>query len=349
MRRELVRPSGRVGSRLVAPLPLTAAGDASMALRLYPSEPDVGDDLALFLCRHGCFAEVAKDGTVIVELPHVLHQEQARMNRSLHPSLAGSSRRRVRSTSSTRIPAIHLEFLPGPTSRPRRQRLSPRERRRNGRQLRLTVGGAARPDSTVRADPVGNGGAVISKERRHFLLRQLQTCSLVAVTPRTASDQGVWQRPQGHSIDRWTRPSRYRPGSGFQLEQPSDAGAEERKEKAALAAALSSDGWIGHDLRNADLHLTAKSGVSIRTPIAEVGTVAAVEEVATVGAEKTVVVAAAPDAVVAPVAADEISVAVPEEAVTASATTNGVLLPRRRRRCSPRRRPRSCRCRRRHR
>ena len=55
-----------------------------MALRLCPSEPDVGDDLALFLCRHGCFAEVTKDGTVIVELPHVLHQEQARMELGLY-------------------------------------------------------------------------------------------------------------------------------------------------------------------------------------------------------------------------------------------------------------------------
>ena len=55
-----------------------------MALRLWPNEPEVGDDLALFLCRHGCFAEVAKDGTVIAELPHVLHQEQARMELGLY-------------------------------------------------------------------------------------------------------------------------------------------------------------------------------------------------------------------------------------------------------------------------
>ena len=55
-----------------------------MALRLCPRDPDVGDDLALFLCRHGCFAEVAKDGIVVVELPHVLHQEQARMELGLY-------------------------------------------------------------------------------------------------------------------------------------------------------------------------------------------------------------------------------------------------------------------------
>jgi hypothetical protein len=55
-----------------------------MVLRLWPSEPEVGDDLALFLCRHGCFAEVAKDGTVTVELPHLLHQEQARMELGLY-------------------------------------------------------------------------------------------------------------------------------------------------------------------------------------------------------------------------------------------------------------------------
>ena len=77
---------------------------------------------------------------------------------------------------------------------------------------------------TVRTDPVSSGGAVISEERRHFLLRQPQTSSLVAVTPRAASDQGVGQRPQGHSIDRWTRPTRYDLARALP-EQPSNDGA----------------------------------------------------------------------------------------------------------------------------
>ena len=83
MRRELVRSSRRVGAASVAP-PHYSRRRCFMALHLCPSEPDVGDDLALFLCRHGCSAEVAKDGTVIVELPHVLHEEQARMELGLY-------------------------------------------------------------------------------------------------------------------------------------------------------------------------------------------------------------------------------------------------------------------------
>jgi hypothetical protein len=55
-----------------------------MTIRLRPSEPGDGDDLAFFLSRHECSAEVAEDGTVFVELPHVLHQEQARMELGLY-------------------------------------------------------------------------------------------------------------------------------------------------------------------------------------------------------------------------------------------------------------------------
>jgi hypothetical protein len=57
-------------------------GDASM-IRLRPSEPGIADDLASFLSRHDCRAEVAEDGTVMVELPHVLHRAQARMELEL--------------------------------------------------------------------------------------------------------------------------------------------------------------------------------------------------------------------------------------------------------------------------
>lgn len=63
------------------PSPCPPLGDASMAIRLRPSEDEWGDDLAIFLSRHGCSAEAAKG--VTVELPHVLHQKQARMELGL--------------------------------------------------------------------------------------------------------------------------------------------------------------------------------------------------------------------------------------------------------------------------
>lgn len=55
-----------------------------MTIRLRLSEPGVADDLAFFLCRHECRAEAAEDGTVLVELAHALHQEQARMELALY-------------------------------------------------------------------------------------------------------------------------------------------------------------------------------------------------------------------------------------------------------------------------
>ena len=55
-----------------------------MTIRLRVSEPRVADDLASFLSRHDCRAEVAEDGTVLVELPHVLHQDQARLELELY-------------------------------------------------------------------------------------------------------------------------------------------------------------------------------------------------------------------------------------------------------------------------
>ena len=69
--------------------PLSAAGDASMALRLWPSEPEIGDDLALFLCRHGCFAEVAKDGAVIVESCRTSFMRSRRVWNSASTSVSG--------------------------------------------------------------------------------------------------------------------------------------------------------------------------------------------------------------------------------------------------------------------
>jgi hypothetical protein len=55
-----------------------------MTIRLRLSEPRVAEDLASFLSRYDCRAEVASDGTVLVELPHVLHRDQARMELELY-------------------------------------------------------------------------------------------------------------------------------------------------------------------------------------------------------------------------------------------------------------------------
>jgi hypothetical protein len=84
MRRELVpsqREPGPCGGSAPRPLP---CGDASRTSRLRVSEPRVADDLASFLSGHDCRAEVAEDGTVMVELPHVLHRDQARMELELY-------------------------------------------------------------------------------------------------------------------------------------------------------------------------------------------------------------------------------------------------------------------------
>ena len=56
-------------------------------IRLRLSEPGVGEDLASFLCRHGCQAAVVEDRIVAVELPHALHQEQALMELGLYVRL----------------------------------------------------------------------------------------------------------------------------------------------------------------------------------------------------------------------------------------------------------------------
>jgi hypothetical protein len=93
--------------------------------------------------------------------------------------------------------------------------------------------------NTVWADPVGNGGAVIPKERRHVLLRQPQTFSLVAVTPGTAGDQGVGQHPKviHRSLD---KAELLQTWPGLPPEQPGDGGAEEL---ARGALAVVECGW----------------------------------------------------------------------------------------------------------
>jgi hypothetical protein len=55
-----------------------------LKIRLWPSDPETCDELAFFLRRHDCRAEVAGDRTVLVELPHPFHQEQARMELGLY-------------------------------------------------------------------------------------------------------------------------------------------------------------------------------------------------------------------------------------------------------------------------
>jgi hypothetical protein len=55
-----------------------------MTIRLRLSEPGLADGLVLFLSRQECRAEAAEDGTVMVELAHALHQEQARLEVELY-------------------------------------------------------------------------------------------------------------------------------------------------------------------------------------------------------------------------------------------------------------------------
>jgi hypothetical protein len=55
-----------------------------MTIRLRLSGPGFADDLAAFLSRHDCSSDVDEDGTVMVELPHVLHLDQARMELELY-------------------------------------------------------------------------------------------------------------------------------------------------------------------------------------------------------------------------------------------------------------------------
>ena len=84
MRRELAAQGSRGHGGGSAPRLRRPRGEASMTIRLRLSEPRVAEDLASFLSRYDCRAEVAADGTVMVELPHVLHRDQARMELELY-------------------------------------------------------------------------------------------------------------------------------------------------------------------------------------------------------------------------------------------------------------------------
>jgi hypothetical protein len=88
MRREPALRPGGDGAIAAAPLPaFAAAWSSSMTIQLRPSEPGVEGDLASFMRRHGCRAEAAEDGSVIVELPHDIHEQQARMELGLYVRL----------------------------------------------------------------------------------------------------------------------------------------------------------------------------------------------------------------------------------------------------------------------
>ena len=58
-----------------------------MLIRLRPTDPLMTRSLAFFLSRHECRAEVGESGTVIVELPHKIHDTQARLELELYTRL----------------------------------------------------------------------------------------------------------------------------------------------------------------------------------------------------------------------------------------------------------------------
>jgi hypothetical protein len=54
------------------------------ALLLRTKEPELAPALVFFLRRQGCAAELQRDGTISVELPHDLHERQAQMELELY-------------------------------------------------------------------------------------------------------------------------------------------------------------------------------------------------------------------------------------------------------------------------
>lgn len=59
-----------------------------MRICLRPSDPETCDDLAFFLRRHECSAEVGEEGTVFVELPHAFMRSRRAWN-SVSTSVSG--------------------------------------------------------------------------------------------------------------------------------------------------------------------------------------------------------------------------------------------------------------------
>ncbi len=58
-----------------------------MGVRLRVSEPNLLDDLLLYLQRRGCAARKLAVDLIEVEVPHAIHLEQARMELDLYLSI----------------------------------------------------------------------------------------------------------------------------------------------------------------------------------------------------------------------------------------------------------------------
>jgi hypothetical protein len=56
----------------------------SKAFRVQPVERELAPALALYLHRQGCSTELTRDGAIIVEPPHDLHDEQAELELRLY-------------------------------------------------------------------------------------------------------------------------------------------------------------------------------------------------------------------------------------------------------------------------
>jgi hypothetical protein len=77
-----------VGATAVGPSSLlVAAQPMSTAFRLRPTERKLASALALFLHRQGCRTKVKRDGTILVEPLHDLHDEQAELELRLYVRL----------------------------------------------------------------------------------------------------------------------------------------------------------------------------------------------------------------------------------------------------------------------
>jgi hypothetical protein len=85
MRREL-GSSLEGGAKGDRSRPSTFLG-AVVTILLRPQEEGLSTALALFLTKQGCPATVVGSETVAVELPHLLHAEQARMEVNLYVRL----------------------------------------------------------------------------------------------------------------------------------------------------------------------------------------------------------------------------------------------------------------------
>jgi hypothetical protein len=76
------------GREAVAPpLHVRRVTQMPTALHLRTREPELAPALAFFLRRQGCAADLRRDGTISVQLPHELHEKQAQMELELYVRL----------------------------------------------------------------------------------------------------------------------------------------------------------------------------------------------------------------------------------------------------------------------